>query len=300
MFFKRFMLFFLVNILVVITISLILNILGVRPYLTHYGLDYQALAIFCLVWGMGGAFISLLLSKFMAKMLMGVTIVDNNSEYSGLVQMVHFYAKRAGLPKMPEVGVYEGAELNAFATGPSRSNSLVAVSTGLLQRMNQSEVEGVIGHEIAHIANGDMVTMTLVQGVINAFVMFLARVATFALEQVMKKDDDEGAGFSFIARYAITMVFELLFGILGVLVTAAFSRRREYKADADSAKYAGRDKMIAALKSLQQNYEQLSTDTSSMSAFKISNKSSWLSLFSTHPDLEDRINALMKGTHTHL
>ncbi|MBF0209221.1 MAG: M48 family metalloprotease, partial [Oligoflexia bacterium] len=197
---KRFLLFFLVNILIVVTISAILNLLGVRPYLTQMGIDYQRLAIFCLVWGMGGSIISLLLSKFMVKMMMGVEIVDPKGPYADVVQIVYQYARRAGLAKMPEVGIYDSPEINAFATGPSSSHALVAVSTGLLQRMNRQEIEGVIGHEVSHISNGDMITMTIVQGVINAFVMFFARVVAFFVEQALRKDDDESASPSFFVH----------------------------------------------------------------------------------------------------
>ncbi|MBF0313845.1 MAG: protease HtpX [Oligoflexia bacterium] len=301
MFLKRMLLFFAVNMLIVVTISLILNLLGVQPYLTKAGINYEALAIFCLVWGMGGSFISLLLSKMMAKWMMGVQIVDGNPQYNELIQMVHTYARRAGLSKMPEVGVYEGSELNAFATGPSRSNSLVAVSTGLLGRMNREQLEGVIGHEVAHIANGDMVTMTVVQGIINAFVMFMARVVAFAIQQVMRKDDDEeSAPVGGLVHMLLVFVLEMVFSALGMLVVAAFSRHREFKADAESAKIAGKDKMIAALRKLQENYESLSADSGAMSTMKISNKGSWFAYFSSHPPLEDRIEALVRGTYNRM
>lgn len=295
---KRFFLFFAVNILIVITLSLVLNLLGVQPYLTRYGINYESLAIFCLVWGMGGSIISLLLSKVMAKWMMGVQIVEGSGgQYSDLIQMVHFYSRRAGLEKMPEVGVYESDELNAFATGPSRSNSLVAVSTGLLHRMRRDEVEGVIAHEVSHIANGDMVTMTIVQGIINAFVMFLARAAAYAVEQFLRKDDEEGQSPSFFVRYLLVTVFEIVFGLLGMIVVAYVSRQREFRADAGSAKIAGKDKMIASLKALQGHYEELSQDASSVSTLKISNKGNWFAIFSTHPPLEVRIEALMRGDY---
>src|SRR5690606_37107750 len=175
---KRIFLFLAVNALVVITISTLMRLFGVEPYLQANGLNLESLAVFCLLWGMGGAFISLGLSRIMAKWMMGVKVIDPNTTDSNaqeLVQTVYRLARAAGLSKMPEVGIYQSPEVNAFATGPTKARSLVAVSTGLLQRMRQDEVEGVLAHEVAHIANGDMVTMTLVQGVINAFVMFLAR-----------------------------------------------------------------------------------------------------------------------------
>lgn len=293
--FKRFMLWGLMNIAVVVSISIIMNLLGVKPYLTAYGLDYVSLAIFCAIWGMVGSFISLAMSKFMAKRMMGVQILDPQTDTTGLVQRVHRFAQAAGLPKMPEVGIYNSPEVNAFATGPSKSNSLVAVSTGLLDTMNQEEADGVLAHEVAHIANGDMVTMALVQGVINAFVMFLARVAAFALQQAMRSDDEE-APVGHTWQYMLTtFAFELLFGFIGMFVISAFSRFREYRADAGGAKLAGRSAMINALKKLQSQYEHGVFDKSSenMNAMKISSKESGLrALLSTHPKLSDRIRRL--------
>lgn len=294
--FKRFGLFLITNLLMVIGISIILSLLGVNGYLTQQGIDFNSLLIFCLVWGFAGSFISLMLSKFMAKTMMGVKIVDGSSQYTPLVNKIHALARQAGLPKMPEVGVYESPDINAFATGPSKSNSLVAVSTGLLQKMNDDEVEGVLAHEVAHIANGDMVTMALVQGVMNAFVMFFARIAAFALQQAMRKDDDESpvGGLSY---YLTTVVFEMVFGFLSMFVVAYFSRYREFRADAGSAKLAGKDKMIKALRRLQQNYGQVAEnqDNKSLNAFKISSKDGLFALLSTHPSLEKRIQALEIG-----
>ena len=173
--FKRILLFGVVNILIVVTISLVLRLLGVQPYLHSYGLNYQDLAVFCFIWGMGGAFISLLISRLMAKWLMGVQVIDPTQargEAAELINTVHSLAKRAGLSTMPEVGIYDSPDVNAFATGPTKAHALVAVSSGLLNQMNTAQLEGVLGHEMTHIANGDMVTMTLIQGVVNAFVMF--------------------------------------------------------------------------------------------------------------------------------
>jgi len=297
-FIKRIVLFLLVNMLVMFTISLVLNVLGVGPYLTARGIDYSNLMVFCLVWGMGGAFISLLMSKFMVKMMMGVQVIDpqtRDSSLSELVQTVHNLARAAGLPKMPEVGIYDSPEPNAFATGPTRSSSLVAVSTGLMSRMSRDEVEGVLGHEIAHVANGDMVTLTLIQGVINAFVMFLSRVLAFALSTQRRDDDDRapvGGGMSY---YLLTFVFEILFTILGSMVVAWFSRFREFRADAGGAKLAGRDKMIKALQRLQTLVEiqDPAHDQRAIQAFKISGRpGGLLALFSTHPPLEVRIARL--------
>lgn len=293
--FKRFFFFALVNIAMIVMIQIVMRVLGVEPYLQANGLNYQALAIFCLLWGSVASFISLQMSKWMAKRAMGVQIVEQNGQYSDLVNLVHRLAKAANLPKMPEVGIYQSPEVNAFATGPSKSNSLVAVSTGLLQRMNSEEVEGVLAHEVSHIANGDMVTMALVQGVVNAFTMFLARVAAFAIQNAMRSDDDRG-GVGGISYFLTVIVFDILFGILGSIVVAWFSRLREYRADAGAARLAGRGPMIAALQRLQNEYsanrfEKESNDA--IAALKISSKPvGFRALFSTHPSLENRIARL--------
>lgn len=294
---KRVILFVLTNVLVVVTISLVMNLLGVKPYLTAYGLDYQALLIFCSIWGFAGSFISLAISKFMAKQFMGVKILDPHGQGAELVNRVHRLAKAAGIEKMPEVGFYNSPEVNAFATGPSKNNSLVAVSSGLLNSMNNDEVEGVLAHEVAHIANGDMVTMALVQGVINAFVMFFARVAAFAIQNAMRSDDRDSA-VGGISYWITTMVFEFIFGFLGMFVVAFFSRYREYRADSGGARLAGRDKMIAALKRLKYNMEHggvFEKGNENMQAFKISSKGGLMAFLSTHPSLDDRIKALELG-----
>lgn len=294
---KRFFFFILMNILVVASITIITSILGVRNWVTAQGLNYESLIIFCLIWGMVGSFISLAMSKFMAKSMMGVQIVDQDPNFSHLVRKVHYLSQKAGLSKMPEVGIFQSPEINAFATGPSKNNSLVAVSTGLLHGMSDDEVEGVLGHEVAHIANGDMVTMALVQGVINAFVMFFARVAAFAVNQAMRSDDDEDSGFTGGWSYFLTVIaFEFLFGFLGMFVVSYFSRYREYRADEGGAKLAGKSKMRSALVSLQRNFEVLSTanqsDDKAIACMKISTKSSFMELLSTHPSLDKRIKAL--------
>lgn len=295
---KRIGLFLLVNILVVTTISLVLNLLGVRPYLNAYGMDYQSLAVFCLIWGMGGAFISLALSRMMAKWTMGVRIIPEDTrepELRELLQTVHSLARAAHLPAMPEVGIYDSPEVNAFATGPSKSRSLVAVSSGLLQRMNAAEVKGVLGHEVAHIANGDMVTMTLIQGVVNAFVMFLARAIAFALTASRdSRDSREGSSVGG-SYYLVQFVLEIVFMILGSMVVAWFSRYREFRADAGGAQLAGRPNMIQALEGLNRTFNVIDpvADTPSVQALKISSRpSKWMKLFSTHPPLEERIARL--------
>ncbi|MFN7453872.1 MAG: protease HtpX, partial [Pseudobdellovibrionaceae bacterium] len=250
--------------------------------------------VFCAVWGMGGAFISLFISKWMAKRAMGVQIIDQNvrdPQLREVVEMVHNMSRRAGLPKMPEVGVYDSPEINAFATGPSKSNSLVAVSTGLLRAMNKEEVEGVIGHEVAHIANGDMVTMTLIQGIVNAFVMFFARI----LANVISSQVDER--YRGIVHLGLVIVLDIVFAILGSVVVNYFSRQREFRADHGGAKYAGREKMIAGLVKLKNQFQMIEPDNGGTATLKISNKSSGImALFSTHPSLDERIRRLERAS----
>mgnify|MGYP001615492735 FL=1 len=288
---KRVSLFIAVNLLILVTLSVTLRLLNVQPYLTAKGLDYQALMMFCLVWGMGGAFISLGLSRIMAKWMMGVKVIDPRTgepELARLVQTVHRLAQAANLPKMPEVGYYPSPEVNAFATGPTKSRALVAVSTGLLEALDREQLEGVLGHEIAHIANGDMVSMTLLQGIINAFVMFLARILSVFLAH---RGRDEG---SVAPSFLVTIALEIALSALGMIVVAAFSRRREFRADAGSAGLAGREKMISALEALKKNlpYADL-TGKEAVATLKISGKSGgFMALFATHPPLDERIARL--------
>jgi len=296
--FKRVGLFLTVNIMVMLTISLVLNLLGVKPYLTAQGINFESLLVFCLVWGMGGAFISLGLSRIMAKWMMGVKVIPADTQdptLRELVHTVHGLARAARLPKMPEVGIYDSPEVNAFATGPTKARSLVAVSTGLLQRMNDQQVKGVLGHEVAHIANGDMVTMTLIQGVVNAFVMFLARVIAYGLTMARGNDSEESQG-SPMMFYVVTFVLEMVFMVLGSIVVAWFSRYREFRADNGGAKLAGRDNMIAALQGLQRTMgetEEGATAQPAMASLKISSRpGGFARLFSTHPPLEERIQRL--------
>jgi heat shock protein HtpX len=298
-FMKRIFLFLALNLVVVLTISILLNVLGVRPYLTAQGIDYNSLMAFCLVWGMGGAFISLALSRVMAKWMMGVQVIDPNTQDSDLqqlVQMVHSLARAAHLPKMPEVGIYNSPEVNAFATGPTKSRALVAVSSGLLNRMSPSELEGVLGHEITHVANGDMVTMTLVQGVVNAFVMFLSRAIAFALAQAMRGDRDERdrGGMSYPIFFIVQFVLEIVFMILGSIIVAAFSRMREYRADAGGARLAGRENMIGALQALKRTFELVDPAAQpAVQTLKINGRpKGFFALFATHPPLDERIARL--------
>ena len=295
--FKRILLFGLTNILVMVTISIVMSLLGLNSYITSYGIDYQALMIFCLIWGFAGSGVSLLMSKFMAKHMMGVQIVDDRGQYASLVTKVHQFAKAAGLEKMPEVGVYQSPEVNAFATGPSKNNSLVAVSTGLLSQMNSDEVEGVLAHEVAHIANGDMVTMALIQGVVNAFVMFFARIAAFAIQNAMRGDRDEErspVGGGFVSPRSV-LLFDLPFRFSGRFLIAYFSRQREFRADAGGARIGGQNKMIGALRRLQQNINRVDDSQDAIKCMKISSKKGLMSFLSTHPPLEERIAMLERG-----
>jgi heat shock protein HtpX len=298
---KRIFLLLVVNILVMTTITFVLHVLGVGRYFPQGGL--AGLAVFCLIWGFGGAFISLALSRVMAKWMMGVQIIPpntNNPELQALVDTVHDLARAASLPKLPDVGIYESDEVNAFATGPTKSRALVAVSTGLLRRMGSREVSGVLGHEVTHIANGDMVTMTLIQGVVNAFVLFLSRVLAFVIGQAMRSRDDRGGGGAI--DFLLVMVFQVVFSILGSIVVCWFSRQREFRADAGGARLAGRQTMINALRALGHLHEPelAAAEAHRAQAFqslKISGQpGGWMALFATHPPIEERIARLEQGT----
>ena len=295
---KRVLLFLLTNIMVIATLSIITTVLGLHTYLTAHGIDYKTLAIFCAIWGTGGAFISLLMSKWVAKTMMGVNVIDPNRasmQERSLLELVYGLARKSGLNVMPEVGIYDSPEVNAFATGPTKNQALVAVSSGLLQNMDRNEVEGVLGHEVSHVTNGDMVTMTLIQGVVNAFALSLSRIIAYAISMFLSsRSDDEGAGYPGTMLYFfLTMIFDIIFTLLGSIVVAAFSRWREYRADTGGAKLAGKNNMIAALRRLQQATGEVKEDerAPSLAALKISHKGV-LALFSTHPPLEARIERL--------
>lgn len=294
-FFKRIGLFVLTNVLVMVTIGIVWSIVSRFLGLSGVNSYLPTMMAFCAVWGMGGAFISLLMSKWMAKMFHGVQVIDTNNpnpELRALVTKVHEIARRAQLPKMPEVGIYESVDVNAFATGPSKSNSLVAVSTGLLQRMNDKEVEGVLAHEVAHIANGDMVTMTLIQGIVNAFAMFFSRI----LANLVASNVEER--YREIVRFVVTILGDIAFTMLGSIVVNHFSRKREFRADAGGAKYSSRENMIAALQKLRAVYElPIPPEEGATATLMISNrdKGGLAKLFMTHPPLEVRIEALQRG-----
>ncbi|HEY3863748.1 MAG TPA: protease HtpX [Verrucomicrobiae bacterium] len=297
---KRVALLFAVNLLVMLTIGIIASLIF-RQLGPRIG-GYQRLFLYCFIWGMGGAFVSLAISRWMAKFSMGVQVIDPNTsdpELQHLVQTVHHLARTAGLPAMPEVGVYNSPEINAFATGPSRSRALVAVSSGLLGRMRQFDLEGVLGHETAHIANGDMVTMTLIQGVVNAFAMFLGWVLAIALSRGSDRDDERGNPFM---EWMLMQLFQTVFMFLGMIVVNWFSRWREFRADAGGARFAGRDHMLSALRALQAVHEHgadmaAGTQSASFQNLKISGKTSGImALFASHPPIEERIARLENPT----
>lgn len=291
---KRIFLFLATNLAVMLVLSVVASLLGVNRWLTANGLNYQALLGFAMVFGFGGAFISLAMSKTIAKWSTGAQILTEprSSQEMWLLQTVERQARAAGIG-MPEVGIFDAPEPNAFATGMSKNSSLVAVSTGLLRNMSQEEVEAVLGHEISHVANGDMVTLTLIQGVVNTFVIFLARVVGYAIDQAVfrRGSEERGPGIG----YMITvMVLELLFGIVASMIVAWFSRQREFRADAGGAHLAGKRKMIAALQRLKAAHEP-----SSLPANMVAQGFSGgqlAKLFSTHPPLDERIAALQKAT----
>lgn len=290
---KRIMLFLLTNLAILIIISVILSIFNVQPYLTKYGLDYRSLLIFAAIIGFTGAFISLFISKWMAIHTYGVQIIKTPETQAEqwLISTIRQLSEKVGIG-MPDVGIYNSPDPNAFATGWNRNKAIVAISSGLLQSMDKDEIEGVLGHEISHIANGDMVTLTLIQGVLNTFVIFFARIAAFFVTQLLRRGEGGNSG-GFI-YYGVALIFELLFGILATIIVMWFSRRREFRADKGSALLYGKEKMIDSLRALQRTIDKTPQDNRApaFNAFKISEKSAWFSLFSSHPPLEKRIEAL--------
>jgi heat shock protein HtpX len=285
---KRILLFLLTNIAIMVTLSIVLSLLGVTGYIRpDGGINHSALLVFAFVWGMGGAFISLLLSRFIAKKSLGVKLVNGqtgNADLDWLYNTVSRLAQQANLPT-PEVGYYDSPEVNAFATGPSKKKSLVAVSSGLLSHMRREETEGVLAHELAHIQNGDMVTMTLIQGVVNAFVLYLSRV----IAGIVRNAVDER--YAMILSFVVTIALDILLGFLGMVVVAWFSRAREFRADAGAASLAGREKMIGALRRLQSTTRLIDNAEPELATLKINNRRAMM-LFATHPPLEARIEAL--------
>lgn len=285
---KRIFLFILTNLAVMLVLGLVASLLGVNRYLTANGLNLSALLGFSLIMGFGGAFISLLMSKWMAKMSTGAEVITQprNTDEAWILETVQRLSQRAGI-EMPEVAIYDG-EPNAFATGAFKNSALVAVSTGLLQGMTREEVEAVLGHEIAHIANGDMVTLTLIQGVLNTFVVFLSRVIGYFVDNLTRSRDDESSGPGW-GYYVTSIVLDIVLGFVASMIVAWFSRQREFRADEGSAQLLGQKQpMINALARLGQM--QAGALPASVSAMGITGDLS--KLFASHPPLEERIAAL--------
>ena len=292
---KRVFYFLITNLAIVLVLSITMRLLGVEPFLNANGLNFNSLLIFASVMGFGGAFISLAISKWSAKQMSGAVTIENpkTSDEIWLMNTVKKQSQAVGI-QMPEVAIFNSPVVNAFATGMSRDSSLVAVSSGLLEMMTKDEAEAVISHEISHIANGDMVTLTLIQGVVNTFVLFFSRVIGYTVDKVIFKTR-EGTGPAFF----ITMIVsELLLGVLASIVVMWFSRQREYRADLGGGQLAGKQKMIAALKRLKAQYES-SALPKSIAALGISGEQGMglKELFSTHPSLDDRIARLQQNSN---
>ncbi|MDT8338339.1 MAG: protease HtpX [Sulfurimonas sp.] len=289
--FKRVGLFLLTNLAVIVVISIIVNIFGLNRFLNENGLDLGSLFLFSLVVGFAGSIISLLMSKQMAKRAVGAVVITNptNQEELWLMDSVAKMSAKAGI-KMPEVAIFEDMSPNAFATGAFKNEALVAVSRGLLRSMNQREVEAVLGHEIGHVANGDMVTLTLLQGVVNTFVIFFARIIGYIVDRVILKNRSDRVGVGYMVA---TILAEMVLGVLAMIIVMAFSRYREYRADEAGAYLSSRDNMIAALQALARSKEEPHLPEQ-IKSFGINGKGV-MALFSTHPSLEDRIEKLRKS-----
>ncbi|MBU6378033.1 MAG: protease HtpX [Gammaproteobacteria bacterium] len=289
---KRIVLFLITNLAVVLVLSVVMRVLGIDQYIAAQGGSAYGLLVFAAVFGFGGAFISLAMSKWSAKRMMGVRIIEQPRDHieNWLVDTVRRQAGEAGIG-MPEVGIFDSPEPNAFATGANKNKALVAVSTGLLQRMRKEEVEAVLGHEIGHVANGDMVTLTLIQGVVNTFVIFLARVIGNFIDKVVFKNENGGG----IGYFVIVMVCEVLLGILASVIVAWFSRKREFRADAAGALLASPQSMIGALEALKRAHQPEGLPQQ-MAAFGINAgvATGLKRLFLSHPPLDQRIDALKR------
>jgi heat shock protein HtpX len=298
---RRIGLFLLVNFVVMFTVGMILWLIGAQDWLSAQGLDLPTLLVSCLAWGMGGSLFSLLISKQIARWTMGVQTIERQRATGAeleLLQLVDGLARKANLKGLPEVGVYHSPELNAFATGPSERSALVAVSTGLLRALSRSELEAVLGHEISHVKNGDMITMTLLQGVMNAFVLFLSRVVAYAIVLGGRRSDEDSRGGSYGAFSMVSFLLQTVFMVAASLVIAAYSRWREYRADAGGARLAGKDAMIQALRALERGSKIVDPahDAAAIAALKI-NGTPWRfgDLFATHPPLTERIARLQQS-----
>jgi len=297
--FKRIALFLILNLCIVITVSVITQLLGLNIYLGRHGINYSHLAIFCMIWGLGSAFISLALSRSMAKWFMGVQIIDparaSGSE-KRLIDHVHALARKAGMRHMPQVGIFSSKSPNAFATGPSAKRSLVALSDSLIDTLSEDELGAVIGHEITHITSGDMITMTLIQGVINGFVMFLARICAYVAAQALSgRSRNSRSSVSPMVYILFVMLFEVCFMTLGMLLVAAYSRRREFKADTGGAQLTSRPAMAHALQAIDRAAKPPKQQGAFDSLQIHTKRGRLLRLLSTHPPIEERVERLQAG-----
>jgi heat shock protein HtpX len=291
---KRIFLFILTNIAVLFVINITLRLLGVDHWMGHQGINFGALLVLSAVIGFAGSIVSLFMSKWMAKQSVGAEVITDpfDPTQRWLVDTVRRQAQAAGIG-MPEVAIYDAPDVNAFATGWNRNDALVAVSTGLLNSMSKDEVEAVLAHEISHVANGDMVTLALIQGVVNTFVVFFSKLFGYFVDRVLLKNDErEGPG---IGAFVAEIVAQLVLGVLASIIVMWFSRQREFRADAGGANLAGRQKMINALERLKVNHEQAAAMPQNMSAMAISSGGGFSKLFMTHPPLDERIEALRAG-----
>ncbi len=284
---KRILLFLATNLAVVLVLGIVTNI--VLPLLGLNTRGMGGLLVFAMIFGFGGAFISLMISRWMAIKSTGAQVIEQpqNGTEQWLMETVARQAQTAGIA-MPQVAIYDSPDINAFATGPSRNKALVAVSTGLIRSMTQDEAEAVVGHEISHVANGDMVTLTLIQGVVNTFVIFIARAIAMVIDNFLRGDDEEGGGLGMFAYMAVVFVLEAILGIGASVIVAWFSRQREFRADEGGARLAGREKMVAALQRLQQSHDDPQLE-GSLTAFGINGGSRMAEMFMSHPPLEKRI-----------
>lgn len=290
---KRIFLFVLTNIAVLLVINITLRLLGVDRWMEHGGINFGALLVMSAVIGFAGSIISLFMSKWMAKQSVGAQVIIDpfDPTQRWLLDIVRRQAQVAGI-SMPEVAIYDSDDVNAFATGWNRNDALVAVSTGLLNNMSKDEAEAVLAHEISHVANGDMVTLALIQGVVNTFVVFFSKLFGYFVDRVLLKNDErDGPG---IGAFVAEIVAQLVLGVLASLIVMWFSRQREFRADAGGANLAGRQKMISALERLKINHEQAAMPQN-MAAMAISNRGGFSKLFMTHPPLEERIEALRRS-----
>jgi heat shock protein HtpX len=292
---KRILLFVATNVAVLLVLSIVLQLLGIESLLDEQGvgLNFEALLVFAAVLGMGGSFVSLLLSKWTAKRLTGAHVIDQprSAAETWLVQTVSKHAKAAGIG-MPEVAIYDAPEPNAFATGARRDKALVAVSTGLLRNMRENEVDAVLGHEISHVANGDMVTLTLIQGVVNTFVLFFSRIVGYVVDRALQGDRERGPGIGF---FVASIASQIVFGVLASMIVMWFSRQREFRADAGAAQLTGAGRMIAALRRLATGpQEPLPQSLAAMGINGVEPRG-WRGLLMSHPPLSDRIARLERA-----